>query len=468
MKRLRWIPVPLAACFVLLLAAVLASAPQSPSIAPRDRIIVLISLDGFPAFALDDPRLPAPALRRLAAEGVQARRMLTINPSVTWPTHTTMVTGVRPARHGVLMNGALARNGPGRPVAVERYRDRADILRAPTVYDLARASGLSTAQVNWVAIQNAPSIQWQFDYRPNPKGVVEREMVTAGLATEQEIAGFGSGTEPWKDQIWTRAAVHILSRYRPNLVLFHLLALDDLHHRYGPGSLGGAAGIALVDARLGEFVEAIRRHNLADRTTVLIVSDHGFKPAPRRVRPNAFLREHGFIRRGPGGTEADAYLVAQGGNAMVYVTDPANGARLLPRLEKLLAGLEGVARVVKPSEYAALGLPQPSENGAAGDLVLFAKDGYWFHDEDEGPVVLDTVPGTTVGTHGYPAADGAMDAIFIAWGYGIRKGARLDTVSITDVAPTIAEMLGIRMPNVEGRPLHEIMLPAAAAQRSSP
>jgi predicted AlkP superfamily pyrophosphatase or phosphodiesterase len=237
----------------------------------------------------------------------------------------------------------------------------------------------------------------------------------------------------------------------------HLLALDDLHHRYGPNSLAGSAGIALADTRVRDFIEAINRANLAERTTVFVVSDHGFKPAPRSVRPNAFLRDQGLLRQRADGVDCDAYVVAQGGNAMVYVTDPGNRARLVPRLTRLLASLEGVARVVESSEYAGLRLPLPSENGAMGDLMLFSKAGYWFSDRHDGPPVMDTMPGTTVGTHGYPSDDRGMDAMFIAWGYGIRKGVRLDTVRITDLAPTMAEMLGIRMPDVEGRPLREIM-----------
>jgi predicted AlkP superfamily pyrophosphatase or phosphodiesterase len=453
----RFDPVRRPISFLSLVPIALLLTAARPGSSARDRMVVLISIDGLPAFSFDDPRLPAPTLRRLAAEGVQARGMAPVNPSGTWPSHTSMVTGVRPDRHGVLTNGALIRSGPGRPVSVDRWRDRSEVLRAPAVYDLAHEMGLTTAQVNWVAIQNAPTITWEFGYRPHPQGAVEREMIAAGLLAQADVDEFRAGKEPWHDQIWTQAAVHIMIRHRPNLMLFHLLAVDDLHHRYGPNSLGGSAAIALADTRVRDLIEALEREGLDDRTTVFVVSDHGFKPALRSVRPNAFLREQGLLRGGSKGIECEAYVVTQGGNALVYVTDPENRARLVPRLTKLFAGLEGVARVAPPSEYAALGLPTPSENGTMGDLMLFARDGYWFSDKDDGPVVLDTVPGTTVGTHGYPSDDPDMSATFIAWGYGIRKGVRLDTVHVTDLAPTMAELLGMRMVDVEGRPLREIM-----------
>src|SRR5688572_9070220 len=85
----------------------------------KDRVVVVISLDGFPASSLWDNRLPIPTLRRLAQEGSAARAMRVSNPSVTWPNHTTMVTGVPPAKHGVLFNGMLLRQGARSPVRVE-------------------------------------------------------------------------------------------------------------------------------------------------------------------------------------------------------------------------------------------------------------------------------------------------------------------------------------------------------------
>ena len=76
----------------------------------------MISLDGFPAYALDDPRLPIPTLRKLAREGVAATSMRPVNPTVTWPNHTAIVTGVDASEHHVLFNGLLTRpDGGGRP-----------------------------------------------------------------------------------------------------------------------------------------------------------------------------------------------------------------------------------------------------------------------------------------------------------------------------------------------------------------
>src|SRR5688572_17033776 len=137
-------------------------AQSSAPIPAKDRTVVLISIDGFPAWMWADPTLPVPNLRRLAREGAQAEAMTVSNPSITWINHTTLVTGVPPQKHGVLFNGLLVRQPAPLPPVIEQWRDKADLVRVPTVYDAAHKAGLTTAQVDWVAILNSGTINWEF------------------------------------------------------------------------------------------------------------------------------------------------------------------------------------------------------------------------------------------------------------------------------------------------------------------
>ena len=145
------------------------------------RMVVVISLDGFPAYALEDPRLPMPALRTLAGEGAAAAAMKPINPTVTWPNHTTMVTGVDAAHHQVLFNGLLTRNQADGTMTVEPWRDKDQLVHARTVYDAAYEAGLTTAQVDWVAVFGARTISWAFPEEPNPDGLIESQLIQAAI-----------------------------------------------------------------------------------------------------------------------------------------------------------------------------------------------------------------------------------------------------------------------------------------------
>ncbi|HYP05575.1 MAG TPA: ectonucleotide pyrophosphatase/phosphodiesterase [Bryobacteraceae bacterium] len=410
---------------------------------PRQRQVIVISIDGLPAYAFSDPNASLPTLRRLAKEGVIAEGMQTVNPSVTWPNHTSMVTGVSPARHGVLFNGLPVRSGEGKPLRVEPWRPKDELVLAPTVYDLAHAAGLTTAEVDWVAIHQAKTITWSFAERPGVDDLVPKEMIAAGAVTEAEIRDFAKTQIVRRDEIWTDAAVHILKKHRPNLLLFHLLTTDSSQHRYGARSLGGYAAWALADARVKQVVEAA-----SPGATFFVVSDHGFKTYDKVIHPNALMAAKGLGE--------DVWVIPEGGSAMVYITRAAKKAELASRIRTELAGLPGVSKVVEPREFAAMGFPAPNERMA--DMVLLAQDRFAFDGTATGEAVTDVAAGSTPGAHGYVNTDPAMYAAFVASGAGIRRGVRLGSFRNLDVAPTIARLLGLEMKNIEGEVLTEILV----------
>src|SRR5438067_2448224 len=84
------------------------------SAADKNRHVIVVSLDGFPAHTLRDTNVPFPVLRRLMAEGASAEAMKPVNPTVTWPNHTAIVSGVNVAAHGVIYNGLPVRPGVGK------------------------------------------------------------------------------------------------------------------------------------------------------------------------------------------------------------------------------------------------------------------------------------------------------------------------------------------------------------------
>lgn len=446
--------------FVLVIAALVApglgASPRQAPAPSRAAHVVLITLDGFPGFALDDPTLAVPTLRRLAAQGAMARRLRPIDPTVTWPNHTSLVTGVLPARHHVLYNGLLVREA-GMPPRTEPWRDKAEMVKARTLYDVAHAAGLTTAQVDWVAIWDAPTITWEFRERPTLNEAIPREMVQAGVITADDVTNFGSRSIVWRDEVWTQAAEFITRQHRPNLSLFHLLALDSTHHRYGPRTLAGQLAMAHLDDQVARIVKAVDAAGLTETTTFVITSDHGFKTVKRQVRPNAALAQAGLIASADGKVaRAEAYVVPEGGTAFGFITRPDPDGALLRRARAALAGLEGIDRVIEPAEYGRYGLPQPSTSNQIGEFVLVAKDGYAFAGPSEMPLVVEATEGS-LGAHGYVTSDPDIHSLFIAFGRGIAPGVRMESVNNIDVAPTLARLLGLDLGAVDGRVLTEIL-----------
>jgi len=424
----------------LLLACALLSGAQ-PQSSSRPKVIV-ISLDGFPAYALSDPRLPIPTLRKLIKQGVNAP-MTGINPTVTWPNHTAMVTGVNASEHGVLANGTITRTGAWPPVKVEPMLPQRKMVHARTIYDAAFEAGLTTAQVDWVAINDAPTITWAFSEWASADGPLEREMIAKGAVTADELKDFPKANILYRDQMWTRAAEYLIRNHKPDLLLYHLLSLDSIHHQNGPNTLAGRSAMAFLDSCVEKVVRAVEESGQAANTTFLIVSDHGFKAYTKQIRAANALQAAGLGDK--------VFALPEGGTAFVYLADPKATA-LLPKIREALSGLDGIAVIYGSADYAALGLPTPDKDPQFGELLLAAKAGYSFSGAVGGPVTAE-VP-QAAGSHGYLASDPEMPCLFIAAGRGVRPGAKLERVSNLDIAPTIAGLLGLKFPSAKGKAIN--------------
>jgi predicted AlkP superfamily pyrophosphatase or phosphodiesterase len=389
--------------------------------------------------------MPVPTLRKLIREGSTAKRMTTINPTVTWPNHTAMVTGVDASRHGLLVNGTIVRTGAWPPVKIDPWIPKEQMVHVPTLYDAASKAGLTTAQVDWVAINKAPTIKWEFPEVPSVDGAIEKEMVARGVADKALIEQFRQQNIFRRDEVWTDAAVHILKEHQPNLLLFHLLSLDSTHHTYGPGSLAATGAMAFLDSCVARVLEGIRAAGMESRTTVIIVSDHGFKLVKNHIDTRPAVAKAGLADQ--------VYVIPEGGYELVYVK-PENRADTVAKLRKALGEIEGIAEVVGPEGYPALGLP--TSDPQMSDLFLVPKPGYAFANSTGGAV--STPVASASGAHGYLNSDPELDAIFIASGAGIRSGGVLERVRNLDVAPTIAELLGIKMDNgIQGHVIREVL-----------
>lgn len=427
----------------------------------KNQHVVLISIDGFPAWLWNDPSLMVPNLRKLAAEGASTRAMTVSNPSITWINHTTLITGVQPRKHGVLFNGLLVRQGEGKAAKIEPWVDKSRLVHVPTLYDIAHQAGLTTAESDWVAVTNPGTIDWSFAELPKTDGAVEKEMIAAGEITPEQISWMQLGPQrknvTYLDNMWTRAAIHIFKTHKPNLLLYHTLNTDATHHSYGPASMASYTALAYADKLVGDLVKAVEEAGLRDKTTFFISTDHGFKKVNKYVYPNVVLKKAGLAKAlGPTLNTCDAFAMTQGGMAFVYVSDPKRRTELLPRLKEILTMTEGVERVIDGNEGPSLGMPTPTENQGMGDLILYAKAGYAFNNSAAGDA--ETAPTVNYGgTHGFLNSDPELDGVFIASGRGIKKGVTLERMANLDVAPTMARLMGLKLPDTDGRVLTEIL-----------
>lgn len=419
-------------------------------------IVVLVTIDGFPARALKDQRLPMPTLRRLQQEGTYAQAMQPINPTVTWPNHTTLITGVNAAGHQVMANGLITFPTDGSAPEVKPWTPKNELVHARTLYDALAEKGMSTGQVDWVAIYDAKQVQWAFAEEPDADGPIAKDLIAQGLVTHDELKTFGADSSPaWRDQVWTDAAIDILTRHTPNLLLFHLLQTDTLQHEYGALSPAAYAAYADADANLARLIEAARKAGLLDRITFIIASDHGFTDYTHAIHPNVALVRQGLLHKEKDSYRGDVWIVPEGGEASLYIRDDTQRATLVPKLKAYFEKLPGVATVYAGDEAKRLGLPMPGSSSQAPDLYLLPKPGYAFIEGTGEPLITEVTPAR--GGHGYLNTDADMQALFIASGVHIRRGVELGAISNLSVAPTIAKLLDVSLPAATQPPLTQIL-----------
>jgi predicted AlkP superfamily pyrophosphatase or phosphodiesterase len=436
---------------VLLAAGPAANAPAE--------YVVMISLDGMPAYLFDDPKVSMPNLHALAKRGVRAAGMRVSNPSVTWPNHATLMTGVQPRRHGVLANGMLMRGQPGVPVTIDPRRDKSELVRTATLFDVAHAAGLTTAAIQWPCTRRDAAIDDNFpDVSESQRYATPRlleELIAAEILPPDIESTFRAHSPPWFDNAWASAACHLIAKRKTNLLMLHLGNSDTIHHQYGPQTQAGYTGVAYADACVGRVLDAIDTAGAGDKTAVLIVSDHGFMTTDKALLPNSLLRQEGWLRAtGPGKIEdARVSVVPEGGVALLYFTDPTIDATARQKIHDLFMGREGLATVIEPERFAEFGLPDVRDWPQMADMVLVAEEGYCFSGkgDDDRWVAPFAQAGVSIGNHGFVATNPKMNALLIMAGAGVRKGVELETIENIDVAPTVAHLLGIRLPDTDGR-----------------
>jgi hypothetical protein len=282
-------------------------------------------------------------------------------------------------------------------------------------------------------------------------------MIAAGLMSESELTNWSKHPITLRDEFWTRAAVHIIEKHKPNLLLFHLLTTDSAQHSYGTNTLAGNTALALADKQVQRVLDALDRAGIRNATTVIVVSDHGFRSYNKVIHPNALLRAQGLLRDKDGAIDCDAWTIPEGGTANVYITRESTRAETLKKMEAAFRGVPGISKVILPSEYPQYGYPNPTKQPRMSDMVLAAEPGYAFDGAATGETVTDVPAGSVRGAHGYLNSDPDLGAILVASGAGIKPGVKLGKVPNVNVAASIAQLLGFSLPGIEGTPIREMM-----------
>ena len=429
-----------------------AAIPETAHRFSRGPLLV-VSIDGLrPDYVREADRygLRIPELRRLMREGASAAGVAGVLPTVTYPSHATLVTGVAPARHGILANRPFDPLGTNR----EGWYWYAEDFRMPTLWDVAAAAGLRTASIDWPTTVgaridwNVPQV-WRADTADDAKLV--RAVSTPGLLAEAERAigpwPFGSTGSVERDRRKAAFSSWLLRVKKPRLHFAYFASLDEEQHRSGPGSPDTVRTLEALDGLVGELR---RSAETMGTPTLAVVSDHGFAQANQDLFVNEALRREGLQARDGAGQirewQAQAWLA--GGSVAIVLKDP-HDIRSRGRVAALLARLQAepdsaIDRVLSEEEVQSSG----GFPGAA--FVVGLRPEATHVGRPARSSTLHPV-GASHGEHGYLPDNHDMDAAFLLAGPAVPEGADFGRIDMRDVAPTLAARLGLALPGAEGR-----------------
>jgi predicted AlkP superfamily pyrophosphatase or phosphodiesterase len=450
--------------FLLLIAAAISFASGGGLREQgRAKRVIVISLDGLDARYLnrrDEYGLKIPNLRRLMNEGATARGVVSVFPSVTYPAHTTIVTGAYPSRHGIVGNEMM--DAPPGNSPREWYWYARDI-RAETLWDAARKRGLKVGMVSWpvgvgAGDYNVPEILKFGGTLEDSLRRIKENALPENFVSEiekRDPALYIHVSKDEQDDMRTRMAEYIITEKRPDVMLVHLFDLDHFEHDKGPFTPEVFAILEKVDGYVGRILEAARRAGTLDETAVFIVSDHGFMPITKQVHPGVLLaraglitvREEKDVNRNYVSRIVDwrAQVFETNGSCAIILKDE-NDREALQKVRDIfrpLAGKEGsgIREVIEGKRLAELGA-----NPRAA-LMLDGAEGYAFGKNYTGEYITQH---PQLGAHGFLPTRADYYASFIAAGAGINR-QQLGIIPMINVGPTIARTLGLTLRDAQGR-----------------
>ena len=426
--------------------------------------LIVISFDALIYEDLDYLK-NKPNFSYILNNGSYVKRVKSIYPTLTYPCHTTMITGLFPDKHGVL-NNILDVTSEPRPWKFDhKYVQCEDLM------DVCKKAGLTTASVGWPVSGNHPGVDYLVNECWPDGGSPIEEYKEAYLNNGTPKWLFDEVVEPFLEMRVGRKqpessyflgeiSAGIIRNYQPDVLIMHPGIVDSFRHKKGVFSDIIPAALDCCEDILGMLIDATKDAGVFEDTNFIVTSDHGQLNATRVVNLNCLFAQNGLIETDENNNvvKYKAFCFPAGMSAYIHLDDP-DDKDLYDFVYKLLSekcdeGLWGISQVFTLEECKKMHLD--------GDFSFMVEtDGYTeFGMKCYGNPVqskMMTIAGPVNGSHGYHPDKGPRSP-FIACGPAVKKGVVSEHAELTDGAPTYAKILGVNLPDADGRPLTELLV----------
>jgi len=406
-----------------------------------------------------------PNFGRFLKDAAYCPNVKSVYPTLTYPAHTSIITGRYPIHHGVVNNTMFQ---PKRLKPDWFYR-RKNIV-GTTLYDEVIKKGWKAASLLWPVTgksrihYNLPEIHPYRWWQTQITTTLFQGSAGYILGLLPYLTMINKGTrQPALDDFVHKSALHTIRKYNPNLVMVHYLDVDFTRHGYGLNNNHVKEAMQRMDKRLGELFKVIEETGDLTNTTICVFGDHYQKDTHTIFYPNTFLKEQGYIKvRGKSIASYKAVVKNCDGAAYIYLNPEYETSALKEELEKKVLML-----FEKASQNAAYGIKhivsreEAIQKGADANCIgmLEAADGFYFLDETE--VLLRNVSEEKLhkmrATHGYDPMTEDYGTFFMAKGKNIKENVLIDSMELVDEGTTLAHMLGIDLGEVDGKVIYDML-----------
>lgn len=407
--------------------------------------LILISIDALNALDYDYIKT-LPTFRSFLEKGAHIRELMSIYPSLTYPAHTTMITGAYPDHHGIISNKIADPSVYLNEPWYWYYK----YIKTPTLFDYAMKAGLTCGAVMWPVTAGAPITYNVPELWPTK---IER-FISNYLKNSTKNLVYSIlrnfklhfKLQPGLDNFADSMANEIIRDKKPNLLCIHYTELDLTRHKLGLHNPKDHEILQRMDDRLKRIIDSTKRAGTYERTTFMVLGDHGTNNYCRYICPNYLFAKKGWLKLDNQKKILSwkVFANACGGSAQIF---------LHPRWrKKLFNKVHSTLLAAKDNPYSGIGSVYTSKVTKARygldnsfSFVLEAKNGYAFHNSIPHSLVIPItkIKHSHVADHGFLPSHPHMRSMLLAKGLDICTKVAIPKGSLLQIAPTIANILGL-------------------------
>lgn len=401
-----------------------------------------------------------PHFGKLIQKSSYSKEVKTIYPSLTYPAHTSIITGMKPINHKIINNIKIQ---PQRCTKSDWFWKKSEI-KADTLFDVAKRNKLVCSSILWPVSckanikYNMPEVfsnrKWQNQILVSAlNGSVKYQASLNG-----KFSSLRDGLkQPNLDNYAMSCFLHTLTEYEPDIMFLHLTDVDTNRHHHGYSSKEAEYALRRHDLRLGDVLSKLEVLDSLNDACIVLLGDHSMKDTHSVIKLNKLFKDKLWLTPDKKNNFIENYEVYCNfcdGSAYIYIKDKENKS-LLTKVIKEIENLSKendncIKTIYTPDKAQEMGFDKDCS------LMLEASDGYYFVNDFDGDIIEKVNDKYDKATHGYHPSAYDNGTFFMVCDSKVKQNFEIGPMNITDIAPTIAKLMNDALVDTDGKVLRKI------------